>query len=611
MIRLISKEPKVTALASVPEHPAAGEYPQPGSPEDEIIRPQVIYKIEDGPLSEAFVDNRQSTVESLDLTLQAFKFAFRTSYDQLLCLPLLRNIQSLWYQEETARKAMKRLRGRAILADEVGLGKTIEAGLILKEYQMRGLVRSALILTPSTLVNQWKDELESKFDLSFVTTNDPLFRQDVEKFWTSPFILASIQTAKSKRHFDSVTSRVYDMIIVDEAHHLKNHTSQNWKLVNTVKKNFLLLLTATPVQNNLEELYNLVTLLSPGHLKTRKAFREEYMNRGNPTDPRNREKLRQLLKEVMIRNTRSVTQIHLPPRFAYTTRINPGPQEARFYQAVSEFASKYSGNHSEFLSPMTLRNMLEAAGSSHMAATGLIENLLNVEDLQIRNWATEMVDLGKSITVGAKLERVLDLLRAGLEQKIIFVNYVATLEYLHRVLEKHHIPHVVFRGSLSKTEKQAVMDQFKSGCPVLLSTGVGGEGHNLQFCHTMINFDLPWNPFEIEQRIGRIHRIGQTKAVHIYNFCTTGSIEDHILDVLDKKINMFELIIGEMDMILGRLRGEKEFDDMVYDIWVQNQDEAGRRKAFNALATRLKRARSDYEVSKELDEKLFREDFGI
>jgi len=233
-----SPQPKGGSPGAPHEHP----------PQECLPEPEIVFKMDGASLLKAIKERRHSDMESLELALQAYKFSFRASYDQLLCLPTLHNVESLGYQEETARKVLKTLRGRAILADEVGLGKTIEAGLVLKEYQMRGLVRSALILTPSSLVAQWREELEDKFNLSFATTNDPLFRQDPERFWKSPFVLASIQTAKSKRQFDAVTARTYDMIIVDEAHHLKNRTTLNWKLVNTVKKTFLLLLTATPVR---------------------------------------------------------------------------------------------------------------------------------------------------------------------------------------------------------------------------------------------------------------------------------------------------------------------------------------------------------------------------
>ena len=191
-------------------------------------------------------------------------------------------------QEETTRKILKTFHGRALLADEVGLGKTIGALMVLKEYIQRSMVKSALMLTPTPLVSQWKEEMEVKFGLNFPSTDDPGYRTRNQSFWKEDFILASINLAKSKKNFPIVTQREYDMVIVDEAHHLKNRNTLNWKLINALKKRFLLLLTATPVENNLMELYNLVTLLKPGQLKTASAFREKFMTCGDPTDPRNR-----------------------------------------------------------------------------------------------------------------------------------------------------------------------------------------------------------------------------------------------------------------------------------------------------------------------------------
>lgn len=583
----------------------------PAPPPETLPALEIAFKTDAGPLIKALQAHRRSDPDGLELALKAYKLSFRTSYDQLLCLPTLRDVQSLWYQEETARKVMKTFRGRAILADEVGLGKTVEAGLILKEYMLRGLVRTALILTPSSLVNQWREELRDKFAISVASTNDPLFRQDPERFWTEPLVLASLQTAKLKRHFEAVTARLYDMVIVDEAHHLKNRTTLNWKLVNSVQKSFLLMLTATPVQNNLEELYNLVTLLQPGHLKTLRAFKEEFMTRGSPTDPRNREQLRQLLKEVMVRNTRSVAQLRLPPRFALTVRVKPNPAEEAFYQAISVFVREQASVNGGGTSRFTLRRLLETAGSSHIAALRMLGRTFGDGKSDAVTKVAAISRLGAQIQAGAKAQRVLELLKASSDQKVVFVNTLATLEHLQGVMAAHSIPHVVFQGGLTPVQKQAVMDRFRDGCPVLLSTGMGGEGFNLQFCHVMINYDLPWNPMEIEQRIGRLHRIGQTNEVQVFNFCAAGSIEDHILEVLDRKINMFELVVGEIDMILGRLQGEEEFSDLVYDIWVRHVDEPDRRKAFDTLAGKLKRARSSYEKSRELDEKLFREDFGV
>ena len=572
---------------------------------------EIVYEIDEKSVLRVIREHRTSDAAMMDLALSAYKLSFRASYDQLICLPTTNNVQSLWYQEESARKIMKTFRGRAILADEVGLGKTIEACLVLKEYILRGLVRSALVLTPSSLVNQWQEELQEKFGLYFVTSNDPVFREDPDRFWKEPFLLVSIHSAKGKRHFDAVTARAYDMVIVDEAHHLKNRSTLNWKLVNAIQKTFLLLVTATPVQNKLEELYNLVTLLKPGHLKTLKAFKDEFVARGNPTDPKNREKLRHLLKEVMIRNTRSVTQLHIPPRFASTIRIDPLPDEKIFYQEISRFVTEQAAQDSSALSKMALRRLLEAAGSSHVASLKMLEKI-SLQSLDgTSKQARDLLEMGRSIRIGGKIRRVIELLQASSEQKIVFVNYLATLEYFHQILEEHKMPHVVYRGGMTTAQKQQSIRTFQEGCPILLSTDTGGEGHNLQFCHVMINCDLPWNPMQIEQRIGRIHRIGQENEVQIYNFCSAGSLEDYMLEILDRKINMFELVVGEIDMILGRIQGEREFSDLVYELWVKHPDETERQKAFNALGSRLKRARTAHEKTKDLDEKLFQEDFGV
>ena len=595
---------------SFPDGRSQGEKVVSLAPEDSLEL-KISFELKDQPILEAIKANRKADQNTFDLARQAYKLSFRGSYDQLLCLSTLRNVQSLWYQEETARKVMKTFRGRAILADEVGLGKTVEAGFVLKEYLLRGLARSVLIIVPSSLVSQWQEEMQEKFNLPFVSSNDALFREEPERFWAEPFILVSLQTARTQKHFEASTSRIHDLVIVDEAHHLKNRATRNWKLVNAVQKTFLLLLTATPVQNNLEELYNLVTLLRPGHLKTLKAFKEEFVTRGNPTDPRNREKLRQLLKEVMIRNTRSVTQLHLPPRFAFTTRVSPSPAESDFYQKVSEFVTEQAHLPSTHIPKMTLRRLLEAAGSSHIAALRMLEKIAAQSMDGIQDEAKEILAIGETIRMGSKSQKVIEILRASPEQKIIFVNYLATLEYLQQMLQEQNIPHTVFQGNLTPSQKQAAMSSFKDGCPILLTTGIGGEGYNLQFCHMMINYDLPWNPMQIEQRIGRIHRIGQEKEVQVYNFCAAGSLEDHILDVLDRKINMFELVVGEIEMILGRIEGEQEFSDLVYEIWVRHADESQRKKAFDSLGALLKRARGAYEKSKELDEKLFHEDFGV
>lgn len=605
------KHPERSTPAISQESGPSGQEKDPG-PDQDIPALEMVFQEETIPDRAMFGKEQVSSATRLELALWGYRLSFRSSFDQLLCLAHVKNIHSYWYQEETARKAMKNHRGRALLADEVGLGKTIEACLILKEYIMRGLVRNALVLAPSSLVDQWQEELHQKFSLSFVTSSDPLFKADPQTFWSEPFLLVSLQTARTRQHFEQVTSRSYDLVIVDEAHHLKNRTTRNWKLVNAIQKSFLLLLSATPVQNKLEELYNVITLLKPGHLSTVKAFKEQFVARGNPTDPRNRETLRQLLKEVMIRNTRAATQVKLPPRFASTVKVAPSAEEKAFYDLIQDFVLKQSQQEeNRDLSKMALRRLLQAAGSSPFAALQSLQGVQKTCKADLQPAIQQIIKLGDRIHVSSKMKRVLELIQSTSEQKVVFVNAAHTLDCLDQWLTEQQVDHVALKGGLSKEQRRNVLQAFEQGCPLMLSMDSGGEGHNLQFCRFLINYDLPWNPMQIEQRIGRVHRIGQEQEVYIYNFCAKGSLEDSILDVLDKKINMFELVIGEMEMILGRLQGEQEFSDMVYELWTSHREETSRQKAFESLGTRLKRARSAHEKTKELDEKLFQDDFGV
>ena len=163
---------------------------------------------------------------------------------------------------------------------------------------------------------------------------------------------------------------------------------------------------------------------------------------------------------------------------------------------------------------------------------------------------------------------------------------------------------------MTGAEKQAEMAAFADDRQVLVSTDVGSEGRNLQFCHTMVNYDLPWNPMRIEQRVGRIHRIGQTEEVHIYNLAGRDTIEDFILSVLDSKINMFEMVVGEIGVILGNLEEEREFDDLVLDIWLAAESATEARQGFEELGDRLAAAREEYRKAQEYDAALFGQEFA-
>ncbi len=221
---------------------------------------------------------------------------FAQGFDELLCLPHLIGVEPFRHQIETVRKVLKQFRGRVLLADEVGLGKTIEAGMVLKEYALRGMAERVLVLAPASLVGQWQEELQTKFGLSFATTHDQTLRHDPRAFWGQKRIVASISEARRREHSEHLLGNAFDLVIIDEAHHLRDRSSQSWKLVDALNKRFLLLLSATPVQNNLVELYNLMTLLKPGIFKTIEEFRAAYMTPGKPRQPANAERLRELMR---------------------------------------------------------------------------------------------------------------------------------------------------------------------------------------------------------------------------------------------------------------------------------------------------------------------------
>jgi SNF2 family DNA or RNA helicase len=192
---------------------------------------------------------------------------------------------------------------------------------------------------------------------------------------------------------------------------------------------------------------------------------------------------------------------------------------------------------------------------------------------------------------------------------LVFTHFQESLHFLATLLTKEGIPFRLYHGGMSSAEKDEAVRRFREEIPVLLSTESGGEGRNLQFCNTMINFDLPWNPLQIEQRIGRIHRIGQTREVFIFNLANRFSLEEYILSVLDAKLNLFELVIGELDMILGNLNDERDFPDIVVDLWIRSAGDTELREGFDRLGEELRRARERYLASKELDEQLFGEEF--
>src|SRR5690554_5575229 len=300
----------------------------------EEFLPEVIFSYDQSETLRKIHKANWDTWEAFTLRFRAEEFSLHRNYDELLIIP---NLKDRWqqvglvpydHQINTVKRVIGEMRGRAILADEVGLGKTIEAGMLIKEYMLRGLIKKALILTPASLCRQWAAELSQKFQLYAVIP-----RHEFE--WTKyDLVVASIDTAKQQKNQDELQKIYFDLVVVDEAHKLKNPATQNWQFVNSLRKKFFLLLTATPLQNNLKELFNLISLLRPGQLGSYKSFRRRFVQ--DKRVVKNQEELRNLLGQVMIRNRRG-PQIALPPRKVATMPLTPSAEEVELYQAVSNF----------------------------------------------------------------------------------------------------------------------------------------------------------------------------------------------------------------------------------------------------------------------------------
>ena len=374
------------------------------------------------------------------------------SFDELLCVPHLKGIQIFWYQTETVRKVLKQFHGRVLLADEVGLGKTVEAGMVLKEYLLRGMVERVLILVPASLVGQWREELETKFDISCITTHDPLVREDPERFWASPRIIASLALARRREHAERLVAQPFDLVIVDEAHHLRDRASQSYKLVDDLTKRFLLLLSATPVQNNLIELYNLLTLLKPGIFKTQKEFRAAYMIAGKPRQPANSERLRDLMRDAMIRNTRAVVALKLPRRHASTRHVEPTAAEQAAYQDLAAKVRALVADDPQNRQRLTAHHLLGAAGSSPAAASAAISRFAarHGDDPSwgalAKRWAA-LGDGGKELALLELLTRNRD------EKKLVFIQYRETISSLAKLLSRNGVDFACFEGGLSGPDK--------------------------------------------------------------------------------------------------------------------------------------------------------------
>ncbi|HDR7715223.1 SNF2-related protein [Bacillus albus] len=486
------------------------------------------------------------------------------TFDGLQAPKHLSHFTPLPHQLEVAQNVIEQMNGKAILADEVGLGKTIEAGLILKEYMVRGLVKKVLILVPASLVSQWAYELNTKFFI-------PAVAQKKSYSWEqADVIVSSIDTAKRSPHRDIVLNLEYDLIIIDEAHKLKNNKTKNYEFAQRLKKKFCLLLTATPVQNKIDEIFNLVSLLKPGHLGNQSNFEEYYASKNRSAE--SDEDLKALINKVMVRNRRHNTGIDWPKRHVRTIFVEFNEQEQALYNDIENWRGQDT-----FTSAFSSLTLKREACSSREAVYYSLKKHVEKRQKENENYIKDphidvLMDKINQIPFNSKANKALELIKEIDDKVVIFTEYRASQMYLQWFLQQHGISSVPFRGGFKRGKKDWMKELFQNHAQVLIATEAGGEGINLQFCSHMINYDLPWNPMRLEQRIGRIHRLGQKNDVHIYNLATKHTVEEHILKLLYEKINLFERVIGELDEILTRIN-MKNIDAHIQEIFAQSKSE--------------------------------------
>lgn len=509
-------------------------------------------------------------------------------FEGLVAPEHLPELNLLPHQVETAQTVIEKMHGKAILADEVGLGKTIEAGLIMKEYMIRGLAKKILILVPASLVLQWANELNQKFFI-------PAVPQRKAYVWEQcDVVISSIDTAKRKPHADIILNQDYDLVIIDEAHKLKNHKTKNYQFTKQIKKKFCLLLTATPVQNRLEELYYLVSLLKPGYLGDAETFFQRY--RKGKHAVKEEETLKRLINQVMVRNRRKDTEFNWSKRHIQSIDIQLSEEEKKLHEEIEALRG------TELMEGFPLITLKREACSSKEAVFMTLKNMLEKHEhseLLQQHLAPLLLTL-QTVKRNSKAEKVLELIQNINDKVIVFTEYRATQLYLQWFLKQHGITSVPFRGGFKRSKKDWMQQLFKNNAQVLIATEAGGEGINLQFCQHVINYDLPWNPMRLEQRIGRVHRLGQEKDVHIYNFATKNTVEEHILHLLYDKIDLFENVIGELDDILERL-DLKELDKEISSILNESESVGEIKIKFDNLSSVINSERFKEEDEEVID----------
>lgn len=510
--------------------------------------------------------NQADSPEDFDLHLATVEWTLATPLDingveDLRSLPGI-NVEPFAHQVDNAIQFFRCLHPRGLLADDVGLGKTISAGLIARELFDRGKVESLLVVCPKPLMEQWRGELDSKFHLKATVASGSEFDGlEERRVWITTYHTASLHMAR-------IEKRGFDMLIVDEAHTFRNlcGTAQPPKMAQRFQSlmrkdgvKYCLMLTATPIQNRLWDIFSQFEVLRAPHpnpLGTEASFKQNFiqdrdarqMKSGMSTE------FRQRVSQALVRTRRQDAKLNFARREVRDSMLQPLPGEREYIQdaleAILELPNLLQVNYARGLmsSPHSLAESLRK-----MIAKGGLETgrLRTFEQLVARGLAFR--ETAKSRAV---LEHVKKSAKKGVAGRlIVFTMRLPTLTFLHNVLTEAGFGEQigVIQGGQETQTRRAIQDFMSEPAtrPILLSTDTGAVGLNLQAGNTLINFDLPWNPMTIEQRIGRVQRLGQ-KAEHvvIHNLVLSGTIEERIVHRLIERLQLFNQALGEMEELL-------------------------------------------------------------
>lgn len=578
------------------------------------------------------------------------------------------------HQVESALFAFRNPFSRgAILADEVGLGKTIEAGLLLAQ-KWAERKRRLLVILPANLRKQWSQELEDKFYLPSVILENRSFLQLVRSGNLNPFkqdaiILCSYQFARKAEPY--ITQTAWDLVVIDEAHRLRNAYKNSSKIATTIKHALApfpkVLLTATPLQNSLLELYGLVSIIDDFAFGDLKTYRSRFTRLGNETDFHElKERLRPLCKRTLRKQV--LEYVRYTNRHALVQEFVPSPEEQRLYDLVSDYLQQptlYALPASQRqLMTLILRKLLASstyaisdtlaglarklelaiheAGEVQESPEELTDDLEEIEEL-VEEWdeeengekeeekvkfspqqiaemklevsrLLEFHALAKSIVKNSKGQVLLTALRRGFaaatearknqgaatfqQKAIIFTESRRTQDYLFGILEQTEFAGKVMvfngtnndpkskeiyrrwreknagtdriSGSPSSDMRASLVEHFRDEAAIMIATEAAAEGINLQFCNLVVNYDLPWNPQRIEQRIGRCHRYGQKFDVVVVNFLNKNNAADkRVYELLDQKFRLFDGVFGASDEVLGAVESGVDFEKRIAVIYQQ------------------------------------------